>query len=277
MEATIPRDSSGVYALPSGYNAVTGQTVLASQHNPPLEDIAQSLTGSLPRNGAAPMLGNLPMAGFKVTSLAPGTADTDAVNRAQLVAGGAPVASILDFAGAIVPVGWLMCFGQAVSRTTYSELFAVVGTTYGVGDGATTFNLPDCRGRVAAGKDNMGGASANRLPGSVIGSIGGLVLGATGGQEATTLTLSQMPSHNHGGATSPNGAHNHSYTDSTTTGGGDYSSSGSSPATAASITRTTAAVSDHTHTVFSEGSNAAHNNIQPTIIFNKIIKVSSAG
>ncbi len=55
--------------------------------------------------------------------------------------------TVLDFAGTTAPDGWLMCFGQAVSRTTYANLFAKIGTIYGAGDGSTTFNLPDCRGR----------------------------------------------------------------------------------------------------------------------------------
>lgn len=71
--------------------------------------------------------------------------------------------TVLDFAGAVAPAGWLLCDGSSVSRTTYANLFAVIGTTHGSGDGSTTFSLPDGRGRVAAGKDNMGGTSAGRL------------------------------------------------------------------------------------------------------------------
>jgi microcystin-dependent protein len=74
--------------------------------------------------------------------------------------------TVLDFAGSAAPSGWMMCYGQAVSRTTYTALFAAIGTTYGAGDGATTFNLPDLRGRIAAGADNMGGAAANRVQAS---------------------------------------------------------------------------------------------------------------
>ena len=58
------------------------------------------------------------------------------------------------FAGATAPSGWLICDGSAISRTTYSTLYAVIGTTYGSGDGSTTFNLPDLRGRVAVGVGN---------------------------------------------------------------------------------------------------------------------------
>lgn len=70
--------------------------------------------------------------------------------------GGAPSGVVLPFAGSTAPSGWLLCFGQAVSRTTYASLFAAIGTAFGVGDGSTTFNLPDMRGRVPGGKDDMG-------------------------------------------------------------------------------------------------------------------------
>lgn len=67
------------------------------------------------------------------------------------------------FAGTAAPSGWLLCFGQAVSRSTYAALFAAIGTLYGAGDGSTTFNLPDCRGRSPFGKDDMGGTAAGVL------------------------------------------------------------------------------------------------------------------
>jgi len=68
-----------------------------------------------------------------------------------------PVGSLVAFAGAAVPNGWLLCDGRAVSRTTYSALFAAIGTAWGVGDGSTTFNLPDMRGRFLRGVDNGAG------------------------------------------------------------------------------------------------------------------------
>ena len=80
----MPRNSSGVYTLPDGYLATTGQTILASQHNPSLEDIATALTGSLPRNGTSGMLAALPMGGFKVTNMADGAAATDGATKGQL-------------------------------------------------------------------------------------------------------------------------------------------------------------------------------------------------
>ena len=71
-----------------------------------------------------------------------------------------PSGTVLPFAGTTAPIGFLLCSGQAVSRSTYPDLFAAIGTTYGAGDGSTTFNVPDLRGRVPAGKDDMGGGAA---------------------------------------------------------------------------------------------------------------------
>lgn len=91
---------------------------------------------------------------------------------------------VVPYAGleAKVPSGWLFCNGQAVSRTTYSALFGVISTTYGAGDGSTTFNLPDLRGRMAAS------------------GYGGGAVGASGGSENVLLTSSQaaMKGHTHG-------------------------------------------------------------------------------
>lgn len=77
-------------------------------------------------------------------------------------AGSVPPGSMFDFAGNSAPAGYLLCFGQAVSRSTFSVLFGVIGTTYGTGDGTSTFNLPDRRGRGSVGLDNMGGTLAGR-------------------------------------------------------------------------------------------------------------------
>src|SRR5687767_9072236 len=94
------------------------------------------------------------------------------------IAAAMPVGTVLPFAGSSAPTGWLFASGAAVSRTTYSELFGIIGTTYGTGDGSTTFNLPDLRGRVVAGRDDMV-SDANRLTSAESG-IDGNTLGAAG-------------------------------------------------------------------------------------------------
>ncbi len=93
-----------------------------------------------------------------------------------------PLCAGLDFWGSTAPnSSFVFPFGQAISRTTYATAFALLSTTYGAGDGLTTFNLPDLRGRVAAAMDDMGGAAAGRL-GAV---IPGTTLGGAGGAELT--------------------------------------------------------------------------------------------
>ena len=99
----------------------------------------------------------------------------DANNKAVPVM---PVGCVIPFAGAAAPTGWLLCQGQAVSRTTYAQLFSVIGTTYGSGDGSTTFNLPDMRGRVAVGSD------AN--------------LGTISGEKTHVQTANEIANHGHG-------------------------------------------------------------------------------
>jgi microcystin-dependent protein len=81
-----------------------------------------------------------------------------------------------------IPSQWYLCGGQAVSRTTYAAAFSVLGTTWGNGDGMTTFNLPDLRGRAMFGLDNMGGTPANRITSGVSG-ISGITLGGAGGDQ----------------------------------------------------------------------------------------------
>lgn len=93
--------------------------------------------------------------------------------------------TVLDFAGSVAPDGWLLCYGQAISRVDYANLFAKIGTTFGVGDGSTTFNLPDCRGRVGAGKDDMGGSAANRLGRTLSGTRGSTGNGIITGLSST--------------------------------------------------------------------------------------------
>lgn len=148
--------------------------------------------------------------------------------------------SIIIWTTDTAPTGWLLCYGQAVSRTTYATLYAVVSTTFGVGDGSTTFNLPDMRGRVPLGQDDMGGSSANRVTNAQADSIGGAA-----GAETHTLTEAEMPEHKH---TVPM---------SLLIGqGGAESSTGMTGSTDTSLT----------------GSGDAHNNMSPYITLNYIIK-----
>jgi microcystin-dependent protein len=122
------------------------------------------------------------------------------------------VGAVTPFAGSTLPLGYLWCDGSAVSRVTYAALFAAIGTTYGSGDGSTTFNVPDYRGRVAIGKDDLGaGPAASRITVGVSGIAGG-TLGATGGSQALhghTHGYTDV-GHSHSGTSDTAGAHNHS-------------------------------------------------------------------
>lgn len=157
-----------------------------------------------------------------------------------------PAGSIVDYAGGAVPAGWLLCYGQALSRAEYATLFNAIGTTHGAGDGSTTFNLPDCRGRVTVGKDGMGGTKANRVTTAVSG-FDGDTLGAVGGGQSHTLASSEGPTHSHNISVS--------------NGGGATTQLTGSAAQAPGVQATTSA-----------GSSSAHRNMQPSLIANKMIK-----
>lgn len=157
-----------------------------------------------------------------------------------------PTGTVLPFAGINAPTGYLFCAGQSVLVADYGDLYGVIGFTYG-GSGAS-FNLPDLRGRVIAGQDDMGGVSADRLTG-LSGGVNGDNLGATGGSETHTLTIAQIPSHDHGG-----GSVGIDHISDAAGGGGRTHPN------------------NNGGTVSSQGGDDSHNNVQPTIILNYIIK-----
>ncbi len=129
-----------------------------------------------------------------------------------------PAGMTSPYAGATAPSGWLLADGSAVSRTTYARLFTAIGAVYGIGDGLSTFNLPDLRGRVVAGKDNMGGTAASRIT-TAISGFDGLTLGAAGGSEyfvsAGTISGSQSISHLHAMPHAHSMAHTHTMSNHT--------------------------------------------------------------
>lgn len=180
-----------------------------------------------------------------------------------------PPGAIVMFGGSSAPEGWLLCDGSAVSRTTYANLFMAISTTYGVGNGSTTFNLPDISGRVPVGR-NASDASFDTL-------------GETGGHKELAAHTHTGPSHTHTGTTATEGAHTHTYTD-VHTDGGAAANFGSSYQVGqyTSTTRTTAAGSAHSHTFTSDASgtentgstgNGNAGNLQPYIVLNYIIKI----
>jgi microcystin-dependent protein len=159
---------------------------------------------------------------------------------------------VVPWGSASIPSGFLECNGTAVSRTTYSALFAVVGTTYGVGDGTTTFNVPDLTDRTIVNKSNTkslaqtGGANTVTPTGNISGSTG-----------STTLTTCQIPSHLHssgaGGSTSVNACGNSSVSMSMNTG-------------------STGGGGSHSHTLSANFVGSGNSVLQPYLVLIYIIK-----
>lgn len=168
-----------------------------------------------------------------------------------------PIGAVIPFAGiaTAVPTGWLLCDGRALEKVgTYAPLFEVIDETYG---GATVqfFRIPDLRGRVIAGVDGMGTqGDANRLGGA--GSTVGSNLGNSGGNQFHQLTVAQMPSHSH--------TINTAFKNNNTNGQAGLVPSGTNSSSHSTSANTTA--------IQSNGSGAEHNNCQPTIVLNYIIK-----
>lgn len=186
-----------------------------------------------------------------------------------------PVGSGMDYWGTTAPSGYIFAYGQAISRTTYADLFAVMGTAYGVGDGTTTFNVPDKRGRASFGKDDMGGVSANRLTDQTNG-INGDTLGDTGGLETATLATTNLPSHTHAAgtlATASSGAHDHTVQAVNNDTGALNGFNNPVGSLQGSVTTSTDGA--HTHTITGStaeaGSGTAFNILPPGIVCNYII------
>ena len=203
-----------------------------------------------------------------------------------------PTGTVHMYAGNTAPVGWLLCDGTAVSRTTYATLFALISTTYGVGDNSTTFNVPDLRGRTTLGVGTGSGLTARALA-------------ATTGAETVAISTSEMAAHTH---TASDSGHTHAaatsgtisadhthaaFTDGTQLGRGQYGfvalgggyagnlivrgSDNGKPCSSGNVSV------DHTHsfttnsgtasiTISNNGSGTGHANMQPSLTVNFIIK-----
>jgi len=215
---------------------------------------AGKIQGPFPNNLS--VQNGINMNNTKITALSPATAPDQAVRLDQVTSIGLPPGSIIPFGGLSAPVGFLTCDGSAVSRTTFAALFSAIGAAWGAGDGSTTFNLPDLRRRTAVGA----GGTSSAVLGNTVGNMGG--------EESHTLTIAEMPAHNHG-VNDPGHFHR------PLTGGAFVTSGAGGGAevgggTSGAQINTTVDVTGIT--IQSNGGGGAHNNIQPSAVVNYIIK-----
>jgi len=156
-----------------------------------------------------------------------------------------PAGTIIQSAATSVPGGWLDCDGQTLTVATYAYLFSAIGYTYSVGvygESDLSFNIPDMRGRVGVG---VGTGPALSVRG----------LGDISGAETHTLTVGQMPSHDHGGSTGTTSGANTGSTSTAQISGHNVADDGS-----------------HSHTISPQGGGGAHNNMQPYVVLRYLIK-----
>lgn len=191
----MPRNSGGVYVQPpSDVNPpVFGQPIDPVAFAAAIVDIGNEITGSLDRLGRASMQAPLPMGGFRITNVGAPVAQNDGARLADF-SNYLPAGAVQLFGMNTAPVGWLACDGLAYSRATFAALFAAIGTTWGAGDGSSTFNVPDLRGVFPRGWDNGKGLD----PARVFASYAADMLAAhTHIQDAHSHTVTD-PGHAHG-------------------------------------------------------------------------------
>lgn len=180
----MPRDGAGVFALADGYQAVSGEVIQPSQHNPPLEDLATGVSDSIARTGVTAVTADIPFGGFRLTGVGDATADTDALNR-QTGDARYRVAIPVEFAAfwgiTTAPTGYLKANGAAVSVATYANLLGLYcgDSNNATADwgyrctnpaspgasrstGGTHIVLPDARGEFLRGWDDSRGIDTSR-------------------------------------------------------------------------------------------------------------------
>ncbi|MFS3135843.1 phage tail protein [Gluconacetobacter sacchari] len=287
VDATgVPRAGAQLFFYQTGSTtplatyADAGLTV--ANPNPVVADAGGQFGNIFLAGGAAYAVALCDSAGNQIWTMDP----VGAVGGAA--AGAVPVGAIVDYAGAVAPAGWLPCCGQVVSRSVYAALFGVLGTLYGAGDGATSFALPDLRGRATFGVDNMGGAAANLV--TMAGSgINGVQLGAVGGSQLAPAHTHDVtdPGHSHaltdpghghgpnhgGGFVVPQGSGGE--IDAVFAGGGDVEEKATAQ-TATAMTGLAVAGASTGLTIASAGGGGGQN-MPPAIMLNRIVYTGVGG
>lgn len=241
---THVNSTTGVHGLNAG-DAVVGRSTPATLMNKVIDGATNDIT-NLPTSAVPSFIAAVDALG----------AEIDVLSGQFAALAVLPAGAILPYGGSTAPTGYLLCDGSQVSRTTYATLFGVIGTTYGAGNGSTTFTLPDLRGRFPLGTD---GTHAR---------------GTMGGSATTTLVEANLASHSHalstgsvvlsGLSTASTPDHTHTFTAVLsvpergvyTAGGGTYAlyNPGGTGGGIAGSNGTTTAGGNHTHTVTGSGS-----------------------
>ena len=272
-----------MFSPPAGTFATYGTIISPTAYNAFVTDIGTEMTYSLDTRGEASMTASLNMGGQKINNIAAGVATTDAVNVSQLSVL-MPTGTIIQYIRETPPTGWYFMNGSVVGRIPNPILFALIGTTYGAGDGTTTFNLPDVRGKVLLCSTGVGG---------------GYPQASTGGEATHTLITAEIPSHAHpvtdpthshtmthghtttesphshtfGGVTSPAGVSGQPYASGS---GWSFNNAGTTGTATTGLTinnfvGSTVAVSTGI-TIQNSGLDGAHNNLQPYLAVAFIIR-----
>jgi len=274
----VQRDASGnfsagtITATLSG-NASTATSATSATSATTATNIAGGGAGQLPYNtgsGATSFLA-AGTSGQVLTS-----AGTSAPTWSSLAI---PTGALCPYAGSTAPTGYLLCDGSSVSSSTYLALHAVISNTYGgsayTGAGALNFNLPDLRGRIPMGAGTGTGLNASGTGAPTGTAQTARTAGQWGGEETNLLSTTEMPSHNHGGATQGGGSHSH--TPSGSIGNAGISTmnlavAGGSQWGFTSTATITNTVANHTHNIDAQGGGGRHNNVPPFVVLNYIIK-----
>ena len=244
-------------AAGAGVAIPAGAYVLLRSNGTDIIEQLNTVVGNLNVGGNVAVGGTLTATSpaFSGTPTAPtaaaGTNTTQLATTAYVLANGAPSGGLMMWPTASAPLGWLLCNGQAVSRTTYAALFAIIGTTFGVGDGSTTFNLPDYRDRMPIGANTIASVAGTG------GSKDAIVVSHT----HTATSAVTDPGHSHGiqtyaGSYADNGV-SHSYS--------------TNPVQVMSTNTATTGISVAT-TVNSAGASGTNANLPPYLGINFIIK-----